>query len=160
TTRAPGRVTIAGMLSRILDALGLSRGRKDLRFVSGSTKVRVLGTIVSDDDQRSSVTSMAAAAFEYTLGQQYETVDHEGRSVTVSERFAHALVSNALVLRVGGGPVLVPAGRFYIEHMGDLFGSAIPFPRLPAEIAHGMRSHSRGTMTYSEQFLRSGDDVE
>lgn len=148
------------MLSKLMRALGLGGYRKELRFVSGPTEVKLMGKVVSPNTITSPVTEMQAAVFEYSLGQTYETTDQEGNTITVRDVLAKAVLSGDLVIEAADGKVLVPQGRFVVEHVGQGLAAEIPFSRLPPEVEHGMRLQTMGRLTYCEEFLRHGDEVE
>lgn len=148
------------MLSKLMRALGIGGYRRELRFVSGPTEVAVMGKVASPNTITSPVTEMQAAVFEYSLGQTYETTDEDGNHITVRDILAKAVLSGDLVIETADGKVLVPHGRFVVEHVGQGLAAEIPFSRLPKEVEHGMRLQTKGRITYCEEFLREGDEVE
>ncbi|MBW2454410.1 MAG: hypothetical protein JRI68_07860 [Deltaproteobacteria bacterium] len=144
---------------RVLGLFGIRPYAKSLRFISGPTRVRLRATIVSDNDQVSPVTQMRAAVFDYAVAQVYEKKDSDGYVETVYEALATAKVSSDLVLECADGKVLAPPGSFAVEHVGT--PTPLSFAKgLPPEVEHGLHLHTRGALSYGEQFLRQGDEVE
>ncbi len=146
-------------LERVLELIGLRRHAKSLRFVSGPTRVRLRATIVSDNDQVSPTIQMRAAVFEYAVAQVYETTDSQGYVETVYQALATAQVSSDIVLECADGKVLAPRGTFAVEHVGS--PTPLSFAQgVPPEVEHGLHLHTQGELSYGEQFLRQGDEVE
>lgn len=141
--------------------MALFRSNLELAEIRVATEVKKRMKVASADDQHSDVSDRQAAVITLNVGQEYETTDHEGHTVTHRELLASDTKTSDLILESDEGRVLVPAWMFEVTYEVDAMSGAESYiDELPAGVAHAKGLHTRGELVITERFLKRGDPVD